>query len=220
MTDKLPPHEAWDRVIENHLDDEAERVAKLTDEEAAKGVDPKAVRAKGEALAAKLKAAKAAKAATASPEPAAVQPEAIAPPVAPAVAPPDPPEAPVLTLPQRRRSNLLWLAPAVLSAAALVFLVLREPGPSGGPVAIPTAPPPASSVPTGPSPLELASTLRRDAYAACGIKQWDDCQQKLDEAWRLDPTGEHDPRVRGAREAAMKGLLEIEERNTAKRGPK
>ena len=78
MTDKLPPHEAWDRAVENLLDDEAERVAKLTDEEvdrdlARKGVDPKAIRAKGEALAAKLKAGKAAMAAKVS-APSAVAP--------------------------------------------------------------------------------------------------------------------------------------------------
>ena len=60
---KLSPAEAWDLAVSNHLDDEAERVAKMTDEELdrdlrAKGLDPAEVRAKGKALAERLRARK------------------------------------------------------------------------------------------------------------------------------------------------------------------
>jgi hypothetical protein len=58
---KLPPHKAWDAVEKMALEEEAERVAALGDEELdaelrREGLDPKAVRVRGEALAARLKA--------------------------------------------------------------------------------------------------------------------------------------------------------------------
>jgi hypothetical protein len=56
---KLSPHETWDGLEKQSLADEAARVAKLSDAElnaelAAHGVDPKAIRAKGAALAESL----------------------------------------------------------------------------------------------------------------------------------------------------------------------
>jgi hypothetical protein len=59
---KLPPNEAWDALERMALRDEAERVHALSDSEldkelAAKGIDPKALRARGAALAAKLRMA-------------------------------------------------------------------------------------------------------------------------------------------------------------------
>jgi hypothetical protein len=58
---KLPPHEAWDALEKMALHDEAERVGALSDAEldaelAEEGMDPKALRARGAALAAQLKA--------------------------------------------------------------------------------------------------------------------------------------------------------------------
>jgi hypothetical protein len=66
MKKTLLPHEAWDRAIESMLDDEAERISKMTAEELdadlrAKGADPVALRAKGIAVAARLLAGKAPK---------------------------------------------------------------------------------------------------------------------------------------------------------------
>jgi hypothetical protein len=59
---KLSPDEAWDALQKMALRDQAERVSKLSDQEldrelASKGVDPKALRARGAALAEKLRAA-------------------------------------------------------------------------------------------------------------------------------------------------------------------
>jgi hypothetical protein len=58
---KLAPHEAWDALEKMALHDEAKRVAALSDEEldrelGAEGIDAHALRARGEALAAKLEA--------------------------------------------------------------------------------------------------------------------------------------------------------------------
>jgi hypothetical protein len=66
MKKRLLPHEAWDRAIESMLDDEAERISKMTPEELdadlrAKGVDPVRLRAKGAAFAARFAARKASK---------------------------------------------------------------------------------------------------------------------------------------------------------------
>jgi hypothetical protein len=58
---KLQPHEAWDAIMEGALDDEAERLEKLSSEELdreliAAGRDPAVERAKALALVAEIKA--------------------------------------------------------------------------------------------------------------------------------------------------------------------
>ncbi len=63
MSGKLPPDQAWDALMRMWLEDEAERVRKLTDEELdrelrARGVDPREVDARADALLAKLQARK------------------------------------------------------------------------------------------------------------------------------------------------------------------
>jgi hypothetical protein len=46
---------------------------------------------------------------------------------------------------------------------------------------------------------ELAARLRDNAYAACDATLWQACLDALDDARKLDPTGEADPRVQAAR---------------------
>jgi hypothetical protein len=48
---------------------------------------------------------------------------------------------------------------------------------------------------------ERVDALRREGFEACAESMWTQCEGKLDEAKRLDPGGEADPRVRAAREA-------------------
>jgi hypothetical protein len=193
MSGKIPPHEAWEKVEGMVLDDEVERVAKLgkaeVDEElAAKGVDPKALRARGEALAAKFAAGKAEeKVATVTKLPAKAK---------------APPRSPGLSLGQRRAVGLAIAA----IAAGLVLVFKREPT-QVGPVAH-TNPPSSLSLPDDASPLELAEATRREAFEACDAKRWSDCLAKLDEAARVDPKGDGDPRVTRARDDANRGIEE------------
>jgi hypothetical protein len=48
-------------------------------------------------------------------------------------------------------------------------------------------------------PLQLAGTLRDEAFAACRASAWARCEDKLNQAKALDPAGEADPRVRSSR---------------------
>ena len=52
------------------------------------------------------------------------------------------------------------------------------------------------------SPDQAARELRRHAFAACDGQRWGECLQGLDEARRLDPSGESDARVRDYRQRA------------------
>jgi hypothetical protein len=93
---KRKPHEVWDALEKMAIHDEAERVGALNDQElddelAKKGLDPSAVRARGAALAAKMKAK--------VPTPAA--------------------EVPVRGRPSTRKRWIAVLAAATLAAAAL-----------------------------------------------------------------------------------------------------
>lgn len=195
---KLSPDEAWDAVEKGALDDEAERVASLSEdardrELGAAGKDPAAVRARGAALAAQLLM----KGESAS--------------ASDVVSPPE--SAPRLPRSARppARVRLAWVAGVggVVAAAAGVMVALlatRGPG-KGTPQA--TGPDTVDGAAVGPaaqSPAELARNLRDEAYEACGDYLWAQCEQKLDEAKRLDPGGEGEPNVRQARRAVAEGL--------------
>ncbi len=56
------------------------------------------------------------------------------------------------------------------------------------------------------SPLDHATELRRQAFRACEEREWQRCLERLDEAARLDPAGETDPRVEEARQVAGEAL--------------
>jgi hypothetical protein len=109
---------------------------------------------------------------------------------------------------RRLRSRpAVWLAAAAL-AAGVAFALAQGLGPA--PVAHHTPPPappvpPVTTWPPSPTPQELAATLRREALAACDAKQWFDCDDKLDQAFALDPAGEDVPRIKAARAAAKAG---------------
>jgi hypothetical protein len=47
--------------------------------------------------------------------------------------------------------------------------------------------------------LERAKALRNEAAITCQLQLWVRCGQKLDEATKLDPAGESDPRVQALR---------------------
>jgi hypothetical protein len=67
---------------------------------------------------------------------------------------------------------------------------------ASGPLAI--GPDPGSAAAT---PRERAARLRDEAVAACGARDFAACEAKLDDAMRLDPAGESEPRVVAARAA-------------------
>ena len=50
-----------------------------------------------------------------------------------------------------------------------------------------------------PTPHEAADSLRDEALDSCLRAAWVACKDKLDEAARLDPAGESEPRVQKAR---------------------
>jgi hypothetical protein len=60
--------------------------------------------------------------------------------------------------------------------------------------------------PREPTPEERAAKLREDAYASCRDTLWAQCRNRLDEAQKLDPAGEADPRVQAARDTIRQKL--------------
>ena len=197
--------EAWDRAVDGQLDFEAERVAGKTPGEvdaslAAKGIDAAAARARGQALVAKLRASTPAGPAASGTRPALV----------PASAPVREPHAPE----RRSRGNVVWIGVGVLAAAAVVVLVVRGLGTGGPNVAAQRddAATPLPELPAAPTRLQVAADARREAFALCKAERWDACSAKLDDAARLDPDGDRDPRVVAARAQAKKGMDEERER--------
>jgi hypothetical protein len=185
---KRPPAKAWEAVQRDALREEGERVAGMSDAEldaslAAKGVDPKAARERGAALAAKLMSQRAAGAAPA---------DAAAP--APAPAP-----AKVVSLSAEREKRGRSTLSILLIAAALALVVLG--GGAGVMVALNTPEPaptqstpvPTSTEPPKPPPEVLAKQeadrLRDQAVAECAANQWHRCQSDLSSAGKLDPAG-------------------------------
>jgi hypothetical protein len=57
-----------------------------------------------------------------------------------------------------------------------------------------------------PPPQMRAENLRDEAVAACDGWLWVRCRNKLDEAQKLDPAGESEPRVQAARQQIEAGL--------------
>jgi hypothetical protein len=128
---------------------------------------------------------------------------------------------PVATRRTSPRQTTPWVA--WLAAAAVVVLVLtafakrREIQAWFGPAHIEKD---REEAPREPSPQELASKLREDAYSSCERWRWAECERRLDEAKQLDPAGESDLRVQGARQAVDKGLGRDSRPDDGKRGPK
>ncbi len=57
-----------------------------------------------------------------------------------------------------------------------------------------------------PSDHELAEAHRTMAEESCGRRDWVACKASLDEAAKLDPAGETEPRVQTARQAIAAGM--------------
>ena len=175
---KLSPDQAWDALQKMALEDEAERVSKLSDVEldrelASKGVDPKALRARGAALAEKMRAA-----AREGPKKAVEQ----------------------VPRPERRGWRVPLLAAASFAAGALTVGIPA--------LLVPIAPVLAPNPHVSPSAsLEHeAASLRHIATDACGRRLWGDCQRALDAAKVIDPEGENATEVRQERSAIQEGL--------------
>jgi hypothetical protein len=122
-----------------------------------------------------------------------------------------------------RRAWGLWLAAAALGAAIVAGVATRREV---------VAWLRHDTIPIGPAPWEpeklvtaqeRAASLRDEAYEACAGWLWFLCERKLDEAKAMDPAGESDVRVQGARRAVDKGLGRDAGRDDGKqwpRGPK
>jgi hypothetical protein len=93
-------------------------------------------------------------------------------------------------------TRVAWVAGAVVAAAAAAGVAVEVATSAGGPLAI--GPDPGSTAATA---RERATRLRDEAVAACGAEDYATCTAKLDDAMRLDPAGESEPRVVAARAA-------------------
>ncbi len=108
----------------------------------------------------------------------------------------------------RRWMKERWLSElaAVAALCALAFVLWRIfKKPEEVPQALPDKPGP-SVVPPEPSPLERARAMREDALRKCDSADYRACLDGLDEAAKLDPAGDAEPKVRDARERADKAL--------------
>jgi hypothetical protein len=106
-----------------------------------------------------------------------------------------------------RQAWVVWLVAAAVGAGLVALVVERrevvalfhhEPEPIGPDNDF--GPRPA------PTPVERATALRKEAFAACGSAFWALCMHKLDEAQTLDPAGETAAQVQEARKAVHDGL--------------
>jgi hypothetical protein len=96
-----------------------------------------------------------------------------------------------------RTSRLLW---PVAAAAAVLFIVVER----DALIAL------FRPVPKPDSPLVARARDARDAARqACNLDQWKTCADKLDEAAKLDPAGDASPEVRQLRERVREGLRPI-----------
>lgn len=123
--------------------------------------------------------------------------QAIARPVLPAQ-----PSQPLLSSSRPPRPpRVTWVA--WLAAAALVGLFLAALTRRPANVAHPA---PADTAPSIDQPRrDQASQMRADATTACAQSQWKRCEEKLDEARAIDPSGESDPRIARLRRAIADG---------------
>jgi hypothetical protein len=111
----------------------------------------------------------------------------------------------VVPLRPKKTSWALWLVAAVVGAAIAAVVTERQELVAWwrhGTEPIGPWPEEPERVVSAP---ERAGKLRTDAFGACDEGYWALCDGKLDEAQKLDPAGEGDPRVQAARKAAYDG---------------
>jgi hypothetical protein len=180
--------ELWDALDKATLDAELESELAMTPEERRQdlvkaGYDIDELHAEADAFFASLRA-KAVPAAAPAASPAAAS-----------EAPPEPaPPAPKLAsvVPIRRPWKFLALCAA---AGVALFLVVKAMEPDD---LVGSAPP--------PSHHDLAEVGRDMAEAQCALKDWAACKAKLDDAAKVDPDGESDPRVQKMRGEIAMGM--------------
>lgn len=102
---------------------------------------------------------------------------------------------------------------AVVLLALIAWRLLREPPPTAVPV-----PQPVPEVVPGPVDrrVEEGRRLRADALMACDQQAWERCLEGLDEAAALDPAGDEDAAVGGARQRASEALDQQQEQSKGK----
>jgi hypothetical protein len=220
---KRTPGDIWKQLVDEAAEDEIERAASVSVEEAerelaAAGFDLAAERAKASAFLDGLAGGSLAERETAREDEDDGASRAVADVPAPAqavaaveqVAPP-----PVVVRRNRRRQRpvVLWLAAAAtvtVGGGALYAALHSEPEPPAPPA--PTIPPPTPAPVPSPAPvppvasiaqdLVAATDRRRQAAAACAAEQWSLCLALLGEARALDPGGDDAPSVRAMRRRA------------------
>jgi hypothetical protein len=189
------PEEQWQALVDFGRGAEERDLAEMTDEEAkavleAYGYDLAKVDRDGEAFFSKLFERTA-------------EDEAIAPPASAStpdlahasdVAPPSSAGAPVVSL-QSRRQRFFDTVPYYAAAAGVVAAILGQSVGRFGPpqLADPNHPDHMTPAPEGPTPPDLvarAKALREQAAGQCQAKQWEKCRATLDEALKLDESGE------------------------------
>jgi hypothetical protein len=104
--------------------------------------------------------------------------------------------AQVVPLQARKRTPwVVWMAAAILGAAVLALVAMNR----AAIVAFFQGTDEIRPDDRGPPPREStqrrAEKLRDDAEGACRQKLWGTCEQKLDDAMKLDPAGESESRV-------------------------
>jgi hypothetical protein len=199
-TPDKPDHARGWRYVEKLLDEEEdERIKNLGDDELRAELRQGSTDAEAEWSADELLARAEAEAAKTPPPAVRAGPEA--PPAAgPAQEPPARKIAPVKAVApviSIRRSRIAWLLVAVLAIAAVFALTRPE-------IVARFHPDHGNSNPDDdqsprPTRHEAADLLRDEALDLCGRAAWVVCKDKLDEAARLDPGGESEPRVQKAR---------------------
>ncbi len=195
MTSKREPGKVWEAVVKEAADDEAEfqRAAAATPEEvdaslAAQGLDPKAERQAAGDFRREIEQRVALRKAREVEQRAGTRSQR----------------------PSPRARPVFLLIAATLGAVVgggLVYAMTHAtpPAPPPAPSAPLPEPPPVDSVVV--DPLVAAATFRKNAFAECDAKQWDTCLAYLDSARALDPAGDEAPRVKKARETAIKGIV-------------
>ena len=181
--------ELWDALDKATLDAELESELAMTPEERRQdlvkaGHDLDELHAEADAFFATLPAKVVPPAAPASPIAA---PEAPSEPVQPA-----PKLAPVVPI-RRRPWRILAFAAAACVALFLIVKTAQSPQPVGH------APP--------PNDHDLAEVGREMAEARCALKDWAACKATLDDAAKVDPDGEREPRVQKLRAEIAAGMV-------------
>jgi hypothetical protein len=190
---KRKPQDLWKQLVDEAGEDEIERAANVSVEQAeaelrAAGFDVAAERAKAEAFLDVLDGGPAAAMESAARDAAVARDRA--------------------RERKRPRPVVLWIATAATVAVAggAIYAALGHPAPPSPPLPPPTPSTPAPAPTTLPD-LVAAANLRQQAAGDCDAKQWSTCLAHLDQARAADPDGDGAPAVKTLRDRAIKGIL-------------